>query len=273
MDSSPLSAKSCPPDTYAETVDSSSMTTSADEPQLLRNADCDWETFRVISYVNHNYGIRRAPDLIILERLVAFHRSLAPGGYGIEIGAGPNLYPILAACGLRSKVAVTDVACVNLQYLSSQIELPLREPWRSWYEALLSIDSNFPNIDEVPTMLKDMCIFDQLSILDLPNSTYDYASMHFVAESITNNVVEFEKACQKAVRCIRPGGGFAFSLMLGSQGYSTDDISFPAVSISPEDALGIFAKEASSLNHLILTDDRHRVRDGHSGMIFVSGLR
>ena len=273
MTSSSLNSKSCPSDRRVEAIDSSSMTTSSDGSKILRNSDCDWETFRVVSYVNHNYGSRRAPDLIILERLVDFHRSLMPGGYGIEIGAGPNLYPVLATCGLRSKVVVTDVAHVNLQYLSSQIESTLMEPWRSWYEALLSIDGGFPTIDAAPTILQEMCAFEQLSIFDLPNSAYDYASMHFVAESITNSMAEFEIACHKAVRCIRPGGGFAFSLMLGSEGYSTDDISFPAVSISVESALDIFVNETSSLNHLVLTEDDHRVRDGHSGMLFVSGLR
>ena len=271
MTNSSLSPKSG--STYAEATHSSPMTAADSGAKILKNSDYDWEQFRVVSYVNDNYGMRRAPDLIILECLVDFHRSLTPGGHGIEIGAGPNLYPILAACGIRSRVAVTDVAGVNLQYLSSQIESSLSEPWRSWYATLLSIDADYPNIEEAPAILQDMCTFEQLSIFDLPNSAYDYASMHFVAESITSSVVEFEKACHKAVRCIRPGGGFAFSLMLGSEGYSTDDIFFPAVFISVEPTLAIFASETSSLNHLVLTDEDHQVRDGHSGMLFVSGLR
>lgn len=50
----------------------------------------------------------------------------------------------------------------------------------------------------------------QGSIFDLPERTWDAATMFFCAESITEHQDEFEAACAAFARCVKPYSGFVF---------------------------------------------------------------
>ena len=90
---------------------------------------------------------------------------------------------------------------------------------------------------------------------------------------MTDDWSEFMEGCRRAVRCVKPGGAFAASVMLNSVGYWTGAARFPAVSVSADQAVECFRVEASHLDYVVLNDDRYHVREGHDGMIFISGTR
>ena len=237
------------------------------------NDSCDWETFDATSYLNDNYLTSKPVDEVILSRLASFHRALGSGGTCIEIGCGPNLYPVLAGLPHRDAIVLSDVSHSNLSYLESQIWSSLDPMWESWQRQLQRIDGAYGAVTDVGKTLRKKCSLREMSVLDLPEAVFDCSSMHCVAESMTNDWAEFVEACKRSVRCLKPGGGFAVSLMLHSEGYSTGMAQFPAVPVSADAAVQCFASEASDLDYVVLDDERYHIREGHDGMIFISGTR
>ena len=82
------------------------------------NADYNWEDFDCAAYVGNNYETLLDPDKAILGRLMDFYQDLPPGGSVLEIGAGPNLYPILAASKAAGEIHVTDYP--RISYLKNR---------------------------------------------------------------------------------------------------------------------------------------------------------
>lgn len=239
-----------------------------------RNLDCDWEQFDCDAYVFKNYSEVSSPDRVILEHLIDLHRELPVGGEMIEIGAGPNLYPLMAASRYRDNILVTDISDVNLRYLQHHIASPqAAPPWNRWLSLIQALDTAYRSLGSNLNLLQDRCQFRQLSVFDLSEASYDVSSMHFVAESITNDYGEFVLACQRAVRCVRVGGSFVASFMLSSQGYLTGDVDFPATNVGPDEILSILSSEASDLRHVVLEGYENIVREGHTGILVAIGVR
>ena len=116
--------------------------------------------------------------------------------------------------------------------------------------------------------LRDICTFEQISVLDISENSYDSSSMMFVAESMTNDLGEYGEALLKSVRCVRPGGSFAVALMLNSHGYNAGDATFPAVPVKPQEIKALIDPEASEVEY---SEISFNVREGHEGMLLVTG--
>ena len=246
----------------------------ADLANRRHNRDCDWEAFPCDAYVDHNYKQVSLPDRGVCEQLAAFHRGLPAGGNMIEIGCGPNLFPILAAAPHRAQIYVTDLPSVTVNYQKSHSAGTLGEPWDMWLQLLAENDPSYAmSSEEMSATLRDKCAYANVSVFDLPESVYDSSSMHFVAESLSDHYDEFHEAAVRAVRCLRPGGSFAVSFMLGSAGYTYDTMELPAVAVSAYDILSILETEADDLQCMILEGHAYTVREGHTGMLHVSGRR
>lgn len=238
------------------------------------NLDYDWEQFDCDAYVLSNYSHISNPDRVILEHLIDLHRGLPIGGEMIEIGAGPNLFPLIVASVYRDRILVTDISDVNLSYLKHQIALPVvSEPWNLWLSLIQTLSGTYKQLGSNLNFLQDRCTFERLSVFDLPESCYDFSSMHFVAESITDDSCEFVLASEKALRCLRSGGTFVASFMLSSSGYSTGSIDFPAKKIDANEVLSVLSKESSELNHVVLEGPENVVREGHTGILLAFGIR
>ena len=236
-----------------------------------RNAEFPWsDSFGDGDYRDRNYSQILPQDDRILRNLAEFHADLPAGGDCIEIGAGPNVYPLLAAVRFRSSVLATDISAAALGYLRHLVRGPLPDECAHWQQRLNEIDPRYGTPQSAQRSLRSKCTVERMSVFDLPEDQYDVASMHFVAESATEDHDEFVQACQRAVRCVKRGGAFTVSLMLQSEGYEADGHYFPAVSLSAAQALQPFAEEASTLHHEIVYGS---VRDGHDGMLFTAGTR
>ena len=86
-------------------------------------------------------------------------------------------------------------------------------------------------------------VVTQGSIFDLPERTWDAATMFFCAESITERQDEFEAACAAYARCVKPGG-FGRGLPRASAGYVVADRPFPVLYLSAETIENVFARHA-----------------------------
>ena len=187
-----------------------------------------WDHLDPEAYVARNYAEISVPDRTILSALTALHRRARHGGSMIEIGAGPNLYPLIAAGVHRNPILVTDVSTRNLQYLQHHMEIQQLDPlWDRWLAELRKIDSTYERLGPNLNLLRQRCSFEKVSIFDIADDCYDFASMHFVAESLSDDPQVFEAACSKLIACLVPGGCFAASFMLGSQGAPVGDVVLP----------------------------------------------
>ena len=236
----------------------------------MRNTQCDWESFGQQEYVEKNYDEALQADKIILGQLADFFATAPTGGQHIEIGSGPNLYPLMAAAKHRDRIVVTDIATSNLAYIKSEIDSGLSELWKRWHSRLQQLQGGYDTDSEMVSRLRDVCAYEQVSVLDLPEGCYDSCSMMFVAESMTSDFDEFSCALQRSVRCLRPGGSFAVALMLNSQGYNAGEAVFPAVPVTADDAKTIIDPEASGVSYREID---FNVREGHEGILLSTGHR
>ena len=236
----------------------------------MRNAQYDWESFGQQKYVKNNYDEALPPDKIILEQLTEFYAVAPVGGQHIEIGAGPNLYPLMAAAKHRDRIIVADIAASNLAYIQAQINSGLSDLWKRWHSRLQQLQGGYDTDSEMVSRLHGVCVYEQVSVLDLPEGCYDSCSMMFVAESMTSDFDEFSCALQRSVRCLRTGGSFAVALMLNSQGYNDGKTVFPAVPVTTSDAKTIIDPEASGVSYCEID---FNVRAGHDGILLATGYR
>ena len=69
----------------------------------------------------------------------------------------------------------------------------------------------------------------------------------FAPSSITGDRGQFEKACKRFARCVRPGGTLAAAFLVGSSRYVVAERPFPILDISEEDIVDVFAPVAQDL--------------------------
>lgn len=242
--------------------------------EIRSNQDCNWEDFDCDAYVAKNYAQISPPDRAILEQLVKIHKLVPLGGAMVEIGAGPNLYPLMAASVYRDQIHVTDISAKNLEYIQRHVSSPsLMEPWKTWLGAVRALDPSYERLGFSLELLKRQCTFEQLSIFDLSAGRYDFSSMHFVAESITNDYDEFVSACDRAIGCLKRGGWFAASFMLSSEGYRTGSVEFPAVAVDEEGICRLLSDRCTEFEHIVLEGQENVVREGHTGILLAHGMR
>ena len=74
---------------------------SGEAASRWRNTDPDWDRWPVPVYLAENYRNLHESDGAVIAHHSAAYRELAAGSLGraVEIGTGPNLYPLFLASG------------------------------------------------------------------------------------------------------------------------------------------------------------------------------
>jgi len=107
-------------------------------------------------------------------------------------------------------------------------------------------------------------------VYDLPERRWDAATMFFCAESITEKYTEFEAACVRFARAVRPGGSLVAAFLAGSSGYTVADRPFPALRVSEADIHKVFGPVSAEANTLNIGLSEREIRSGYSGMVFLT---
>ena len=227
------------------------------------------------AYVNTFYNTILPPDRAILEFLAGWHKGLSlPGGKCIEVGAGPNLFPLMAAAPYRSSIHVTDVFGEALAYTQQALATDeLCHPWQQFYDKLTALHSDYAECAPITARLRDICQFERLSVFDLPQRTYHSASTHSVLEALSDDFDVLEEGCRTFLDCLMPGGSFVVSLMLDSRAYALDGHSYQQTPVSVEYAEHVLSRGAINVQSLHLTGPENMIREGHSGLAVITGKR
>ncbi|WP_264927834.1 SCO2525 family SAM-dependent methyltransferase [Streptomyces sp. A012304] len=244
------------------------------------NAQVRWDDFDPHAYIERNYLEIQAVDEEILS-LVRDHFSdhFRDGGgrvaSGIDVGAGPNLYPALAMLPWCDRITLLERSSKNLEYLRGQ--LSHYDPhWDRFWEVLCK-DEAYATLDTDPRVRFKEAVQrpEAGSLFDLCGGgrRWDLGTMFFVAESITNSLTEFRRGVGCFMRALNPGAPFAAAFMEHSEGYRVGAHEFPARDVDESEVRTVLSGHAEDLTIHRMANPKQLVRDGYTGMILACGRR
>jgi len=236
---------------------------------LMKNADVNWGEFDPYIYLKQYYEIILDSDREIVANLVKFYKKNQPNGRFLEVGCGPNLFPVFAALPYVDNIDIVEFGEKNISYLKQQF-VSFHNIWLQWIDLLKKLDPVYKNID-FNQCFRQKVVINQDNIFDLPQNKYEAVSMHFVAECLTGDVNEFYEANKKFIESIKPGGIFFASFMENSQGYDSPGKPFPAVAIEADhirESIGFLSKD---LNIQKIKSGPGIIKTIHTGILIASG--
>jgi len=239
----------------------------------LRNGEVDWDSWPVEEYLAENYRELHPSDLAVINHHGAFYRHLAPDSVAVslELGAGPNLYPLMLAAAVSRDIHAVERSAASVAYLNRQ----LRDgPDPSWSPFNAACRAGQPAL---PPALPDALARVRVSQGDLAGVTpgaYDLASMHFVAESVTEDATEFNDLCAAFAQAVRPGGLLVAAFMENMGRYELGDgSSWPGYPVDVGAVREAFAPYADRLVLDRIDADPTLPDYGYTGMVLLTARR
>ncbi|MGE0046061.1 MAG: hypothetical protein AB7J28_13210 [Hyphomonadaceae bacterium] len=240
------------------------------------NADYQWAQFDSEAYFQHYYGDPHPDDDLVIQLMVAAMKAAPPTDAKldmVDVGTGPNLFPLFASMPRASKLTAWEFAESNVAWLNKELASDdMRSQWRHfWATTRAAYGDEWKLPDNPIPSLRAITRVQQGSIFDLPARTWDAATMFFCAESITERQDEFEAACEAFARCVRPGGALAAAFLVRSGGYVVADRPFPVLHLSAETIDTVFRRHATEVKADLVGIVEREIRSGYSGFIFLTG--
>ncbi|MET9953817.1 class I SAM-dependent methyltransferase [Streptomyces sp. NPDC006339] len=240
---------------------------------VRRNRDADWDAWPVGPYLAENYRWMHPCDRGVIHHHSRFYRRFAPGGLTrtLELGAGPNLYPLMLAAGAARRIDALEPSAANLAYLRRQLTYGPDESWEPFYALCRTLDPALPAT--LPEALGRVRVI-RGDAGDLVDGRYDTASMNFVAESVTEDFGEFAALCTAFVRSVRPGGRLVASFMERMPSYRIGaGPLWPACPVDASALRAVFAHQTVSLRLTHLAKDPTLPEYGDTGVLLLTAER
>ena len=239
----------------------------------VRNADVDWNQWPVQQYLTEIYRELHPVDAAVIDHHSAYYRRLAPDSVArsLEFGAGPNLYPLLLAAGCSRQIDALDPSSANVSYLQQQLTDGPDDHWRSFYARCRAGNDSLPGS---ATAALARVQVRQGDGLDVPAGQYDLASMHFVAESVTESRAEFVGLCQAFIRAVRPGGHLIAAFMERMPSYRLGaGPQWPGYPVDADEVREVFAAHTDDLVVERIDNDPSLPDYGDTGMVLLTARR
>jgi hypothetical protein len=239
----------------------------------LRNDDVDWDRWPVPTYLAENYRDLHASDNAVIVHHSASYRDIAPDSLDrvVELGAGPNLYPLFLASGAARRIDAVDRSAAGLDYLRAQLTDGPDGSWEPFWRRCRDLNPQLPIAPEQALSKVRVVHGDAFQ---LGAAGYDAASMHFVAESATEDPDEFQRFCAAFVGSVRPGGLLLAAFMENMSRYRLGDgTRWPGVPVSASDVEQTFAPLTAALQVSRIDADPALPDYGYTGMTFLVARR
>jgi hypothetical protein len=238
-----------------------------------RNTDLDWDRWPVSTYLEENYRELHASDDAVIVHHSAFYRDLAAESLGrtVELGAGPNLYPLFLASGAARRIDAVDRSAAGLGYLRQQIDVGPDPLWAPYWDRCRTLNPSLPSTAHAALARVQVVADDAFS---LAGAGYDLASMHFVAESVTEDPDEFAAFCAAFAATVRPGGHLIAAFMENMRRYELGDGSrWPGIPVDVAAVTRAFATLTEDLQVSRIDADPGLPDYGYSGMVLLRARR
>jgi hypothetical protein len=237
-----------------------------------RNADADWDQFDSEAYHSHNYAKVLQADEYLTRWTAAAFANWNSSGPVIDVGTGPNLLPLLCALSSATSLTAWEYSQSNVAWLLRTLDQPtMPDGWRRFWKLIEEAQPGSAGPDNSWRALCAKTTIHRSSIFELPESKWDAATMFFCAESLTEDVDEFELACRCFTRSVVPGGLLVAAFMENSNGYEVNGKIFPAIPVDRTAVLKAFDGVAHIVDVRRIDAKDYGVRSGYSGMIYIKG--
>lgn len=241
------------------------------------NADYKWSEFDTEAYFTHYYRELHEDDIHVIRGTVEALKNAAPAGDALEtvdVGTGPNLFPLLAAMPRAKRVTSWEYAPTNVEWLRREIANDkMRQQLGEFWTVIRDAWGPAYNLPENPyAALRAKVDLQQGSIFDLPKARWDAGTMFFCADSITEKHEEFAHACACFARSVKPGGTLACAFLLRSGGYVVADRDFPVITLTTPAIRAVFEPLVTEMRTQEIGVVEEEIRSGYSGMLFLTGL-
>jgi hypothetical protein len=242
-------------------------------PQPLRNDDVDWNEWPVADYLAEVYRELHPSDDAVIEHHSAFYRTLSPHSVArsLELGAGPNLYPLMVAAASSRHIEVVEPSTANIAYLERQLADGPDASWLPFYERCRELQPALPVT--LAEALSRVTV-RRGNAYDLQPDTYDLGSMHFVAESCTEDLDEFRDVCRSFAHSVRPGGRLVAAFMENMGCYRIGDgPQWPGIPVDASLVGEAFAPHVVDLSTDHVGFDPTGPDYGYTGMVLMTATR
>lgn len=242
-------------------------------PERLRNADVDWDRWPVEDYLGEVYRELHPSDESVIAHHAAFYRRIRAGGVrtSVEVGAGPNLYPLMLAASVSPSIDVVEPSAANIAYLSRQLSSGADASWQPFYERCRALLPALPaSLDEALRRVR----VRRGTAADLPVGAYDLASMHFVAESVTEDAGEFAEMCAAFAGSVRPGGWLVAAFMENMGRYRVGEgPQWPGFPVDQQIVAAAFDGLVGEMETTRIDFDTTGPDYGYTGMVMLTASR
>jgi hypothetical protein len=239
------------------------------------NADYQWAKFDSEAYFQHYYGEPHPDDDCVIRFAVEAIKRAAPIDAELDIvdvGTGPSLIPFLCALPRARRLTAWEYAESNVAWLEAELQKrDMRSQWRHFWSVARAAYRPETLPDDPMPLLRARSVITRGSVFDLPERSWDAATMFFCAESITERQDEFEAACVAFARSVKAGGMLAAAFLVRSAGYIVADRPFPVLSLTPDFIERVFAENADGVHAELIGIREREIRSGYSGFIFLTG--
>lgn len=239
----------------------------------LTNFNCNLfrNNFSISDYLRTNFQKMHPEDMAIMRHLARYYATCPRNERILEVGVGPNLYPIMAMLPVAEKIRAIDINDRNIQYMKGQQIHPDSFWNRFWqYIGSQSIIYNY----DFRSDLENKVTFETGNFFDYStHHKYDVVSFNSFAESITSDYWSFRHVCNRILNFVKPGGTVISVFMSGSNGYQVGAVNFPAFPIKSKIVRQIFSPAFSQLKIVDIPKAVIPIRDGYDGMIFMIAQR
>jgi len=239
----------------------------------VRNSEVDWNRWPVQDYLAENYRRLHLSDAAIIDHHSAYYRAIPPDSLdrSLELGAGPNLYPLLLAAACSCRIHAVDPSAANVGYLRRQVTQGPDASWTPFYQRCRQLN---PALPEAITQALARVEVIQADGREIGGGAYDLASMHFVAEAATEDDDEFAAFCRAFIRAVRPGGHLVAAFMENLGRYRLGDgPQWPHRPIDAESVRAAFAAETTGLQLSRIDADPTLPDYGYTGMLLLTARR
>ena len=242
-----------------------------------RNDAAPWSDFDADEYYKINYVSVLPEDAEIIQCASKFLiEACGPGARlkrAVDVGAGTNLYPSLLMIPWAEHIVFTEYAPRNIDWLGRNLPYaPGEWDWQPFWDLVAGLPC-YRTVEDPRGRLAAAHEIRPLSIFDLPRREWDLGSMFFVADGMTTDEAEFERAVRTFLDALLPGSPFLMAFMEGSEGYDVHDLQFPSVKVTPQYLDALLAGLPVTGTSVLRTDNSVRaLRPGYDAMLLVTGF-
>ena len=236
------------------------------------NADCRWDDFDPVLYLQQNYLEVRDDDLRIVQAVRDFFADAfdvdRPVDAGIDVGTGPNLYPALCMLPFCRRITLWERSGANVRRL--QQETQRFSPMWDGYWNVLRGHGAYRRVPDPRQALRSAARVHHGDLFRLPERRWNAGTMFFVAESLSSQQREFRLAVRRFFGALTPGAPFAVAFMAESTGYDVGAVHFPAVAVTEADVDECLRPHSPDVATVVIRSSVP-LRDGYSGMVLGMG--